>query len=488
MRIQSIFLTCLMSASLCSPFVRAQGPVPVSPAIEQKADAMLAKMTLEQKIDLIGGEDWMYIRAVPDAGFPRLKMSDGPMGIRTWGPSTAYPAGIGMAAAWDPALAGRIGNAIAHDARARGVNFLLGPGVNIYLSPMNGRNFEYFGEDPYLTSRVAVGYIKGVQSQGVIATVKHFAANNQEYDRHNVSSDVDERTLREIFLPAFEAAVKEANVGSVMDSYNLLNGVHASQSKYLNIDILRKTWGFQGIVMSDWISTYDGVGAANGGLDIEMPSGEFMNRKALLPAIKDGRVTTATIDEKVRRIFITALRFNFLDRPQLDLNESLLNQTGRATALEGAREGITLLKNEGAVLPLSTDKVKTIAVLGPDAWPAVAGAGGSSTVTPFQSVSILTGLSNYTAGKVNVLYARGLPTVDEIVSQTKYDGPVKVEKFANNKFTGESKSSTTNRIVTAPPGDWTPNLPIQTSARFTTSYKPDKERRLYVRRIRFRLR
>ncbi len=474
MRIQSLFLACLMSASLCSPHLRAQGPVPVSPAIEQKADAMLARMTLEQKIDLIGGQDWMYIRAVPDAGFPQLKMSDGPMGIRTWGPSTAYPAGIGMAAAWDPALAERIGNSIAHDARARGVNFLLGPGVNIYLSPMNGRNFEYLGEDPYLTSRLAVGYINGVQSQGVIATVKHFAANNQEYNRHNVSSDVDERTLREIFLPAFEAAVKEANVGSVMDSYNLLNGVHATQSKYLNIDILRKAWGFQGIVMSDWISTYDGVAAANGGLDIEMPDGQFMNRKTLLPAIKDGKVTTATIDEKVRRIFITALRFHFLDRPQLDLSESLLNQTGRATALDGAREGITLLKNDGAVLPLNIDKVKTIAVLGPDAWPAVSGAGGSSTVTPFQSVSILTGLSNYSAGKVNVLYARGLPTVDEIVSQTKYDGPVKLEKFANDKFTGESKTSTANRIVTAPPGDWTPNPPPQTSVRYTASYTPAK--------------
>jgi beta-glucosidase len=473
-RIQSLFLTCLMSASLCSPLLRAQGPVPVSPAIEQKADAMLAKMTLVQKIDLIGGEDWMYIRAVPDAGFPRLKMSDGPMGIRTWGPSTAYPAGIGMAAAWDPALAERIGNSIARDARARGVNFLLGPGVNIYLSPMNGRNFEYLGEDPYLTSRLAVGYIKGVQSQGVIATVKHFAANNQEYDRHNVSSDVDERTMREIFLPAFEAAVKEANVGSVMDSYNLLNGVHATQSKYLNIDILRKAWGFQGIVMSDWISTYDGIGAANGGLDLEMPDGQFMNRKTLLPAIKDGKVTTATIDEKVRRIFITALRFNFLDRPQLDLSESLLNQAGRAAALEGAREGITLLKNDGGVLPLSTDKVKTIAVLGPDAWPAVTGAGGSSTVTPFQSVSILAGLSNYAAAKVNVLYARGLPTVDEIVSQTKYDGPVKVEKFSNDKFTGESKSSTASRIVTAPPGDWTPNPPPQTSVRYTANFTPAK--------------
>jgi beta-glucosidase len=471
-RIKALFLTFLLSASLCSPLLRAQAPSPVTPAIEQQADAMLAKMTLEQKIDLIGGQDWMFIRAVPEAGFPQLKMSDGPMGTRTWGPSTAYPAGIGMAAAWDPALAERIGNAIAHDARARGVNFLLGPGVNIYLSPMNGRNFEYLGEDPYLSSRLAVGYINGVQSQGVSATVKHYAANNQEYNRHNVSSDVDERTMREIFLPAFEAAVKEANVGAVMDSYNLLNGVHATQSKYLNIDILRKAWGFQGIVMSDWIATYDGVAAANGGLDLEMPSGEFMNRKNLLPAIKDGKLSTATIDEKVRRIFITALRFHFLDRPQQDLNEPLLNQAGRATALEGAREGITLLKNEGGVLPLNMDKVKTIAVIGPNAWPAAPGAGGSSTVTPFQATSILTGISNYTAGKVNVLYARGLPTVDEVISQTNYDGPVKLVKFTNDKFTGESKTSTAKNIVTAPPAEWTPNPPPQTSVRYTASYTP----------------
>jgi len=184
---------------LASPAPNAQtaaGPVPDSPAIEQRVDAMIAKLTLEQKLELIGGEHEMFIRAEPAADFPQLKMSDGPEGVRTWGPDTAYAGGIALAATWDPALAQRMGASIAQDARARGVHFLLGPGVNIYRAPMDGRNFEYFGEDPYLAAHTAVAYIEGVQSQGVIATVKHFDANNQEYDRHNVSSDLDERTLR----------------------------------------------------------------------------------------------------------------------------------------------------------------------------------------------------------------------------------------------------------------------------------------------------
>ena len=187
--------------------LQAQGPVPDSPAIEQRVDAMIAKLTLEQKLDLIGGLDNMFIRAEPSASFPMLRMSDGPEGVRTWGPDTAYAGGIALAAAWDPNLANQMGESIGKDARARGVNFLLGPGVNIYRAPMNGRNFEYLGEDPYLSGQTAAAYIRGVQSEGVIATVKHFAANNEEYDRHNVSSDMDERTLREIYLPAFEAAV-----------------------------------------------------------------------------------------------------------------------------------------------------------------------------------------------------------------------------------------------------------------------------------------
>ncbi|MHB1858476.1 MAG: glycoside hydrolase family 3 N-terminal domain-containing protein, partial [Acidobacteriaceae bacterium] len=180
-----------------------QGPQPITPAMEQKVDAMVQKLTLEQKIALIGGEDGMYVRSEPSIGFPRLKMSDGPMGVRTWGPSTAYAAGIGLAASWDRSLAEKVGVGLGEDARARGVNFLLGPGVNIYRAPMNGRNFEYFGEDPYLAGQIAVGYIDGVQSQGVSATVKHYAANNSEYDRGQINTIVDERTLREIYLPAF---------------------------------------------------------------------------------------------------------------------------------------------------------------------------------------------------------------------------------------------------------------------------------------------
>ena len=474
MRAESIILTCLLSVSMCTPLLRAQAPVDVSPVLVQRADAMLGKMTLEEKIDLIGGEDSMFIRATPDANFPRLKMSDGPLGVRTWGPTTAYAAGIGLAAAWDPALAERIGVSLGHDARARGVNFLLGPGVNIYRAPMNGRNFEYFGEDPYLSARTAVGYITGVQSQGVIATVKHYAANNQEFDRHNVSSDVDERTLREIYLPAFEAAVRESHTGAVMNSYNLLNGVHATQNPFLNTQVLRKEWGFQGVLMSDWDATYDAVGAANNGLDLEMPDGKFMNRKSLLTAIKNGKVTTATIDEKVRRIFVTALRFHFLDRPQMNLNLPLYSHEGSKVALEGALEGITLLKNEGGLLPLSADKVKTIAVFGPDAWPAVPGAGGSSTATPFESVSIMTGLSSFAPDKVKVLYARGLPTFEEILDQTKYDHDVKLETFDNDKFTGTPKVSTAPRIVSSSVYKWTPNPPKQIAVRYTASYTPAK--------------
>ena len=191
---------------------------------------------------------------------------------------------------------------------------------------MNGRNSEYFGEDPFLTSSIAVGYIKGMQSQGVSAAIKHFLANNSEYLRHNSDSVVDERALREIYLPSFEAAVKQAHVGAIMDSYNLINGEHATQNGYFNTEIVRKEWGFDGVMMSDWVATYDGVAAANGGLDLEMPTGAFMNRRNLLPAIADGRVKQATIDEKVRRILQTAARFGWLDRPQSDLSLSTYNE------------------------------------------------------------------------------------------------------------------------------------------------------------------
>src|SRR6266849_2189253 len=312
--LSALALLTLLSINVIPAF--AQAPAPDTATVERRVESLLSQMTLEEKIDMIGGVDGFFIRGIPRLGLPRLKMADGPMGVRNFGPATAMAAGIGLAATWNPAMAERVGTEIGRDARAKGVHFLLGPGVNIYRAPMNGRNFEYFGEDPFLASRVAVGYIKGVQSQGVSATVKHFMGNNSEFDRHNTDSVIDERTMREIYLPVFEAAVKEAHVGAIMDSYNLTNGTHMSQNGYLNTDVAKNEWGFRGLIMLDWTSTYDGTAAANGGLDLEMPAGAFMNRKTLLPTVQQGKVSESTIDDKIRRILRVALRFGWYDRDQ----------------------------------------------------------------------------------------------------------------------------------------------------------------------------
>jgi beta-glucosidase len=401
-------------------------------------------MTLEEKIDFIGGTDGFYVRAVPQSGVPRLRMADGPMGVRNGGPATAMPAGINLAATWDPALAERVGTQIGRDARAKGVNFLLGPGLNIYRAPLNGRNFEYYGEDPFLAGRIAVGYIDGVQSQGVSATAKHFVANNSEYDRHNVDSIIDERTLREIYLPAFEAAVKHAHVGAVMNSYNLVNGAHMTQSPALDTEILKKEWGFQGVLMSDWVATYDGVAAANAGLDLEMPSATFMNRKTLLPAIHDGEVSVATIDDKVRRILRLAVASHWLDRDQTDLSIPRYNLQGREAALDAAREGMVLLKNDANLLPLSKHTIKSVAVIGPDAYAAMPVGGGSAGVRPFAAVSFLEGIANELGPSVRTTYRRGIPELSELAQNTNFsiaasggDPGLLAEYFSNETLEGE---------------------------------------------------
>src|ERR1700694_3881638 len=308
--------------------------------IEKRVDTLLAKMTLDEKLTLIGGINDFYIQALPRLDLPALRISDGPLGVHDYGPTTAYPAGIALAASWDVDLARRVGEMMGKDARARGVHFILAPGMNIYRAPMNGRNFEYLGEDPYLASRLAVSLIEGIQSQGVIATAKHFAVNNQEYGRMDHSSDVDERTLREIYLPAFEATVKEAKVGALMDAYNLVNGVYRSENQYLNTTVAREQWGFDGIMMSDWAATHDGIAAANGGLDLEMPSAAFMNKQTLMPAIQRGEVSVATIDDKVRHILRKAMQFGFYDREQTDASVPVYSQEGREAALEEARRGM----------------------------------------------------------------------------------------------------------------------------------------------------
>jgi beta-glucosidase len=413
--------------------------------VEQRIQAILSRMTLEQKVDMIGGVEDFYIRAYPDLGVPQLRMSDGPLGVRNAEPpSTAMAGGISLAASWDPALAEQVGIQIGRDARARGVHFMLGPAFNIYRAPMDGRNFEYMGEDPYLAGKIAVGYIEGMQSQGVSSTAKHFVANNSEFDRHNTDSIVDERTLREIYLPAFEAAVKEAHVRAVMDSYNLTNEIHMTQNAPLNIDVLKKEWGFTGILMSDWTSTYDAVAAANGGLDIEMPSGKHLNREQLLPAIQKGLVSVATIDDKVRRILRVAIEFGWLDHEQADLAISRYNREGDQVALQAAREGAVLLKNDANLLPLKKSEIKSVLVVGPDAYPAVPVGGGSARAVPFQAVSFLQGISDYVGNTGKVYYSPGLLTVPQMADHTSYSTAatggtpgLKAEYFTNPDLQGK---------------------------------------------------
>ena len=408
------------AAIVVASAVTAAKPSPTAAEIERRADAFVAKMTLEEKIDYLGGADNFYIRAVKRLGLPAFRMADGPFGVRNVGPSTAYPAGIGLAASWDVTLANRVGAMIGRDARARGVQIMLAPGVNIYRAPMCGRNFEYLGEDPFLAARMAVGYVEGMQGEGVSATIKHFLGNNSEVDRHHTSSDIDERTMREIYLPAFEAAVKEAHVGALMTSYNLVNGLHMTENAALVDALVKKEWGFDGIVMSDWDATYDGVAAANAGLDVEMPSAKFMNRETLLPAIKAGKVSQATIDDKVRRILRTAIRFGWLDRPAVDASLSLYSEEGRAVALDAARAGLVLLKNDGELLPLDRKKLKTVALIGPNAYPAIPVGGGSAQVRPVAATSFVQGLAEALRSSATVLVHHGVPTLAEIFDATDF--------------------------------------------------------------------
>ncbi len=390
-------------------------PSKLTPAeVNQQVNAMLAKLTLNQKIKLIGGVDSMFTHAMPQIGLPRLKMSDGPVGVRVWGPSIAYAGGIGLAASWDPALAHKVGVALGQDARARGVNILLGPGVDMYRAPMNGRNFEYFGEDPYLASQIAVGYIKGVQSEDVVATIKHYAVNDAEYDRMHENAIVGQRALREIYLPVFEAAVKQARVGAVMDAYNRVNGKYCTANTFLDTDVLKKEWGFSGILMSDWGAAHDGIADAKAGLDLEMPSPRYMNAATLLPAIQSGQISKKTLDDKVRRILRVAVEFGFINHDQTDLHLPLYNLHSLAVALQSAGESMVLLKNQGPLLPLNRQKIHSIALIGPDAYPAVASAGGSAHVTAIAPVSDLQGLAQWLGPSVKVYWNSGLKSLDDV--------------------------------------------------------------------------
>jgi len=455
--------------------------------IERRVESLLSLMTLGEKIDMLGGYEGFYIRPNERLGIPKIKMADGPLGVRNYGKATAFPGGIAFAATWDTALVKAYGTAVGNEARSKGVHIMLSPGVNIYRAPMCGRNFEYYGEDPFLAARMAVAYIKGIQSREVVATIKHFVANNQEWDRNNVSSDMDERTLREIYLPTFRAAVEEAKVGAVMNSYNLVNGIYTSQHEHLIRDILKGDWGFDGILMSDWISTYDGIAAANAGLDLEMPAGDFMNRDTLLPAIEEGLVTQEVIDDKIRRMLRMMFRFGFFEREQTDQTLPLYNPEGRLIALQAAREGIVLLKNRDGLLPLDPGKTRSVTVIGPNAHPAVTGGGGSSIVTPFRSVSFLDGIIAEAPEDVKVYYSPGLTNdVNEMVRNSKFTSVevngeglqgLKGEYFANIDMSGEPMMTRVDPYIQFDWQNYSPAavIPVDSfSVRWTGKILPEK--------------
>lgn len=447
---RNIILTAAFLAASVS--ISAQIYKDPAASVENRVEDLLNRMTLEEKIDYIGGINDFYIREIPRLGIPEIKLTDGPVGTHKDGRSTAYPAGVLTASTWNPSLVYELGRQLGRDSRARGVHILLGPGMNILRAPMCGRNFEYFTEDPFLNSITACAYVEGVQSQNVAATLKHFAANNQDWDRNNVSSDIDERTLHEIYLPAFKAAIQKSGAGCVMDSYNPVNGVHATQNGYLNNKVLRDMWGFNGIVMSDWSATYDAVEAANGGLDLEMPRAKCMNTKNLIPAIESGLVSEATIDMKVRRILNLIFSYGFFDNPQLDSSIPMDNPEGAQAALELAREGIVLLKNENNLLPLKPH-TKRIAVIGPNANSYISG-GGSSYTFPFHSQSLLDGIRSLAGENIEILYSPGLPTLPETVANSVfYTAPgasekgLKGEFFNNTKLKGSPEYTKVDSIV-----------------------------------------
>lgn len=452
-RVPVLIVIVLVFAAACS---WAQGPLPDSPEIEHQVNSILSQMTTEEKIDLLGGVRFFDVRAIPRLNLPALPTADGPVGVRNDGPATVMAGGIGLAATWDPALAKAVGVQLGRDARAKGKNFLLGPGVNIYRAPLNGRNFEYFGEDPFLASHIAVNYIEGVQSEGVSATIKHFLGNNSEFGRHKTDSIIDERTLREIYLPVFKAAVQEAHVGAVMDSYNLTNGQHMTENPYFNNEVLKKEWGFSGILMSDWGATYSTIDAANGGLDLEMPFGKFFNRADLLPAIQQGKVSMATLDDKVRRILRMEIEFGWRERPQQELTIPRDNQEGGQVALHAAEEAMVLLKNDGGLLPLDRAKIKTVALIGPDAYPAVPVGGGSAQASAFHAVSFLEGLTRYLGPGADVLWDRGLPTLLHVANATEFSTQpsggqpgLTVETFDNGDLSGTPASTRIERHFTS---------------------------------------
>lgn len=364
-------------------------------AREAVVEAALGRLELDAKARLLAGQDMWTLPALPEIGLKPLVMSDGPIGVRgvRWtadDPSVALPSPTALAATWDPALARRAGVLLAQEARRKGVHVLLAPTVNLHRSPLGGRHFEAYSEDPYLTGEIGSGYVTGVQSGGVGTTVKHFVANDAETDRFTVNNLVSERALRELYLAPFEAIVANAHPWGIMTAYNQVNGTTMTEHHHLVNEVLRGEWGFDGFNVSDWMAARDTVGDIEGGLDVAMPGPRTVYGAALAQAVRDGRVAEATVDAAVRRVLRLAARVGILDGAEPVVAEPPAPVDGEALAREIARRSFVLVRNENSALPL---KAGTVALIGAAARDARVLGGGSATVFPARIVSPLDGLT-----------------------------------------------------------------------------------------------
>lgn len=394
----------------------------INSIIEKEIENILTQLTLDEKIGMIHGNGLFRTEGVARLGIPLLKMSDGPMGVRSefenasWnniGNSddfvTYLPCNSALASTWNPDLAYQLGKVLGEEARGRGKDVILAPGVNIMRSPACGRNFEYMSEDPYLTAKTAVPIIKGIQEFDVASCVKHFAVNNQETQRLWVDVEIDERTLREIYLPAFKEAVEVGNSYSLMGAYNLLYGEHCCQSKFLLNQILKEEWGYDGCVISDWGAVHDTKAAAESGLDIEMSVtsdfDKYYMAKPLKKAIQNGEIEVSLVDEKVRNILRLMKRLNMLGEKRC--KGSYNTSEHRDAALNIARESVILLKNEENRLPLCGEKLKKLLVIGDNAEKIHSCGGGSAEIKALYEISPLMGLKKILGGNTEIIYARG---------------------------------------------------------------------------------
>lgn len=375
-------------------------------------DELVRQLTLQEKVSMLAGSDMWHTTPVQRLGIPALKVTDGPNGARGGGGfsdgvrAACFPVGIALAATWNVDLVERVGQALGQEARTKGASVLLAPTVNIHRSPLNGRNFECYSEDPYLSGRMAVAYINGVQSQGVGATIKHYVCNDSEYERNSISSEVDERTLREIYLVPFQMAVRDARPWAVMASYNRVNGVFAGEHPSLLTKILREEWGFSGVIMSDWFGTQSTTASVQAGLDLEMPGPTVWRGEKLLQAVERGEVDEAVIDESVRRLLRLIERAGAFEHPEEQPEQAIDRPEHRAIARQAAVEGIVLLKNARQVLPLPAE-VRSLALIGPNATVARIMAGGSAQVTAHYAVSPFEAITRRAGAQVQIGYEQG---------------------------------------------------------------------------------